>query len=76
MCGTHTGPLSTPLGTVAPTGRDAAVRTIDVLTVEEGRISDVCVVGDEMGALLGLGVLALRDRDPVPVASGGSSVVE
>jgi hypothetical protein len=61
---------------VAPTGRDAAVRTIDVLTVEEGRISDVCVVGDELGALLGLGVLALRDRDPVPVASGGSSMVE
>jgi predicted ester cyclase len=76
MCGTHTGPLSTPLGTVAPTGRDVSIRTIDVLSVEEGRISDVWVVGDELGALLGLGALALRDRDPEPMASGGSSVVE
>ncbi len=32
MCGTHTGPLATPLGTVAPTGADVAIRTIDVLT--------------------------------------------
>jgi len=61
MCGTHTGPLTTPLGTVAPTGRAVAVRTIDVLTVAGGLITGVCVVGDELGTLLGLGALALRD---------------
>jgi predicted ester cyclase len=60
MLGTHTGPLSTPLGTVAPTGRPVAIRTIDVLTVVDGRIAAVCVVGDELGNLLGLDALALR----------------
>jgi hypothetical protein len=75
QAGTH-APLSTAVGTVAPTGRPVAIRTIDVLTVEDGRIVAVCVVGDELGALLGLDALALRDRDPVPMASGGPSVVE
>lgn len=60
MCGTHTGPLVTPLGNVAATGRDVAIRTIDVLTVIDGRIAAVCVVGDEFGALTGLGMLELR----------------
>jgi predicted ester cyclase len=60
MCGTHTGPLVTPLGTVAATGRDVVIRTIDVLTVIDDRISAVCVVGDEFGALTGLGALELR----------------
>ncbi len=60
MCGTHTGPLATALGTVAPTGADVAIRTIDVLRVVDGRIAGVCVVGDELGLLSGLGVLELR----------------
>jgi len=60
MLGTHTGPLPTPIGTVAPTGRPVAVRTIDVLTIVDGRIAAVCVVGDELGALVGLDVVALR----------------
>jgi ketosteroid isomerase-like protein len=60
MLGTHTGPLPTPLGTVEATGRPVAIRTIDVLTVVDGRISAVCVVGDELGNLLGLDALALR----------------
>ena len=57
--GTHTGPLPTALGPVAPTGRAVAVRTIDVLTVVEGRVAEVCVVGDELGALVGLGAVRL-----------------
>jgi predicted ester cyclase len=60
MCGTHTGPLATPLGTVAPTGADVAIRTIDVLRVVGGRIAAVCVVGDELGTLVGLGALELH----------------
>jgi len=60
MRGTHTGPLATPLGTVAPTGRSVAIRTIDVLTVVEGRIAAVCVVGDELGNLVGLDAISLR----------------
>ena len=64
MLGTHTGPLATPLGTVRPTGADVAIRTIDVLAVEDGRIASVCVVGDELGTLVGLGALALRTDTP------------
>ena len=60
MCGTHTGQLATPLGTVAPTGVDVAIRTIDVLTVVDGRIAAVCVLGDELGTLVGLGAVELR----------------
>jgi predicted ester cyclase len=60
MCGTHTGPLVTALGTVAPTGAEVAIRTIDVLTVVDGRIAAVRVVGDEFGVLSRLGVLELR----------------
>jgi len=62
MCGTHTGPLVTPLGTVAPTGATVAIRTIDVLTVVDDRIAAVCVLGDELGTLVGLGAVALRER--------------
>ena len=60
MHGTHTGPLPTPLGTVAPTGREVAIRTIDVLTIVEDRIAAVCVVGDELGTLVRLGAVQLR----------------
>ena len=57
MLGTHTGPLPTPVGTVAPTGRPVSIRTIDVLTVVDDRIARVIVVGDELGALLALGAV-------------------
>jgi hypothetical protein len=46
---------------VPPTGRPVAVRTIDVLSLQGGRISAVCVVGDELGTLVNLHVLSLRD---------------
>ena len=36
---------------VAPTGRDIAVRTIDVLTVTRGLISAIWVVADDLGLL-------------------------
>jgi predicted ester cyclase len=60
MRGTHTGPLPTALGSVAPTGREVAIRTIDVLTVVDGRIAAVCVVGDELGTLVRLDAVQLR----------------
>ena len=55
----HTGPLVTPLGTVAGTGREAAARTIDILAVRDGKITDVTVVSDEFGMLTQLGALRL-----------------
>jgi hypothetical protein len=59
MIGTHTGPLPTPLGTVPATGGPVDLRVIDVLTLTDGRISGIVMVGDELGNLLRLGVLAL-----------------
>jgi predicted ester cyclase len=56
---THTGTLSTPLGPLAPTGRTAVVRTIDILTVHDGRITGIIVVADELGLLTQLGALRL-----------------
>jgi predicted ester cyclase len=55
--GRHVGPYPTALGTVAPTGRQVEVRTIDVLTVTDGRISAIWVVSDELGMRSQLGAL-------------------
>jgi SnoaL-like polyketide cyclase len=55
----HTGPLATALGTVPATGREAAARTIDILAVRDGKITDITVVADELGMLTQLGVLRL-----------------
>jgi hypothetical protein len=51
----HTGPLPTPLGVLPPTGRTAAIRTIDVLAVDDGLVTAVTVVADELGLLTQLG---------------------
>jgi predicted ester cyclase len=54
MRGRHVGPYFSPLGSVAPTGRDIAVRTIDVLVVTGGLITAIWVVADDLGLLLQL----------------------
>jgi ketosteroid isomerase-like protein len=57
--GRHVGPLATPLGDVAPTGRLVERQVIDVLTFEGGRISDIRMVADELGLLVRLGAVRL-----------------
>jgi hypothetical protein len=57
--GRHTGQLATPLGTVAPTGREVEIRTTDILTIRDGLVSAVWVVSDELGLLTQLGVVTL-----------------
>ena len=59
MTGRHVGPLPSALGEVPPTGRDVRIRTIDVLTLTDGRISEVVVVSDELGLLADLNAVAL-----------------
>lgn len=44
MRGRHVGPYRSPGGTIPPTGRQIAVRTIDVLTIQDGRVSAITVV--------------------------------
>jgi predicted ester cyclase len=51
MRGRHIGPYASPLGTVAPTGRGIAVRTIDVLTIAGGLVTAIWVVADDLGLL-------------------------
>jgi predicted ester cyclase len=57
MHGRHTGTFVSAVGDVAPTGRDIEVRTIDVLTVEAGKITRIWVVADDLGLLRQLGAL-------------------
>jgi SnoaL-like polyketide cyclase len=57
--GTHTGPLATPLGELAATGRAFEVRVIDILTQTNGLVSEVTTVADELGRLASLGALRL-----------------
>ena len=57
MCGTHTGPYPSPLGIVPPTGRSVAIRTIDVLTLTQGRVSAIWVNADDLGLLVQLGAV-------------------
>jgi len=51
MRGRHVGPYASPLGTVAPTGRDIAVRTIDVLAFTDGLVTAIWVVADDLSLL-------------------------
>ena len=59
LSGTHTGPLATPFGELAATGRPFTVRVIDILTLTGGRISAVTMVADELGQLAALDALQL-----------------
>ncbi len=59
MRGRHVGPFASALGPVAPSGRDIAVRTIDVLTVTDGLISAIWVVADDLGLLRQLDAIRL-----------------
>jgi ketosteroid isomerase-like protein len=55
----HTGPLPTSLGELPATGREAVARTIDILSVRDGRVTDIIVVADELGLLTQLGAVRL-----------------
>lgn len=61
--GTHTGPLTTPQGEVAPTGRTLELTLCDVFDIEAGRIQRVRAYYDQMALAAQLGLL------PTPAAS-------
>jgi ketosteroid isomerase-like protein len=58
--GRHVGPLSTPLGEVAATGKVIERQVMDVLTLQGERIVDVRVLGDDLGMLSRLDVVRLK----------------
>ncbi|MGY1673631.1 ester cyclase [Geodermatophilus sp. SYSU D00710] len=51
MRGRHVGPLHTAAGVLPPTGRYLELRVVDVLTLAGGRVTEVFMVADELGAL-------------------------
>lgn len=59
MRGRHTGPLPTPLGPLAATGEMIEALTIDVLVVENGRITSLWVTSDDLARLVELNALRL-----------------
>ena len=57
--GHHVGPLRTVLGTVSPSGRWIEMRVIDILTLVDGRISNVRMTADELGVLAGIDAITI-----------------
>jgi len=54
--GTHTGPLSTPGGSIAPTGKHITLRQVFVHRIEDGRIASEHVYLDQLEFLTQLGL--------------------
>jgi ketosteroid isomerase-like protein len=57
LSGRQVGTLHTSAGPVPPTGQVVELRVIDVLTITDGRISDIRMVADELGALVAVGAV-------------------
>jgi len=57
--GRQIGPLNTAAGVLAPTGRELVIRVIDILTINDGLISEIHMVADELGALVAIDAVAL-----------------
>lgn len=55
--GTHTGPLTTPTGTVAPTGRSVTLQLCDILEFDGGKITALRTYFDTASLLTQLGAL-------------------
>ena len=60
MGGRQVGTWTTAAGPVPATGREFWLRVIDVLTVADGRITDIVMVADELAVLVGLDAVPLR----------------
>jgi ketosteroid isomerase-like protein len=52
MGGLHVGPFATALGVLPGTGERLDIRVIDILTLTDGKISDIWMCADELGALV------------------------
>jgi ketosteroid isomerase-like protein len=70
MHGRHVGPIDTPLGPVAGEGRPVSMQVIDLLTVREGRISEIWMVADLLGMLASTGAVRVAtDERATPSSS-------
>jgi predicted ester cyclase len=50
---THVGAWLTPVGEVPATGRRVTLMGMDILTVEDGRVTAIWVLADDLAVLLG-----------------------
>jgi predicted ester cyclase len=53
----HTGPWTTSVGEIAPTGRTVTGLGIDLLTLEDDKVVEIWVLADELQRLQQLGAL-------------------
>jgi predicted ester cyclase len=53
----HVGPYDTPLGRVEATGRQLKIRVNDILTIRDGKITDIWVMSDDVDLMRQLGKL-------------------
>jgi predicted ester cyclase len=54
---THTGPWTTPMGQIAPTGVTVTGVGIDLLTLEDDRVAEIWVLADELQRLAQVGAV-------------------
>ena len=61
LAGRQVGPLDTPAGRLPATGLWVDVRIIDVLTLSDGRITEIRMVADWLPAFAAVGALRVPD---------------
>jgi len=59
LTGRQVGPLNTSVGVLPPTGKVIALRVIDILTIDDGLVSEIVMVADELGGLAAIGAAGL-----------------
>jgi uncharacterized protein YndB with AHSA1/START domain len=69
--GRHVGPLDTPVGRLPATGAPIDLRVIDVLSLADGRISAIWMVGDWLTPLAGAGLVRVRTEPAAERSAGG-----
>ncbi len=53
--------MATTLGPLPPDGQPLDVRVIDVLTLVDGRVSNIWMVADELGVLVSRGAVSWKE---------------
>ena len=64
MSGVQTGPLTTALGPLPPSGERLEMRVIDILTLTDGKVSNIWMVADELGTLVAADAVAWKSVTP------------
>ena len=71
LSGRHAGPLTTPLGDVAPSGEVLDVLGLDILLIADDRVTGVWAVADWLDLLIQANGVALVGPEP-PARKGGN----